>query len=402
MAPIFLKDDFVTRTLLLIVSALCALPLLAAAAALPERPAVEAGAGFIRTTQQADGGFGGFGDGQTFDAIYALRAAGLDPNTVQKGGKSPADFLKAKAPAQSAPAIAAKAALAARALGLDPRAVGGTDLVARVTAAYKADTGRYAADDFGQAVSMLGLVCTGNRALLGTKASEGLSGSQLPGGGWGFDGAADPDTTALAVQALLAAGASATDAAVTRAITYFRAAQGNDGGWGFDPDASNASSTAVVVQALLAAGEPVEGPAYRKGTKTAVTFLLGEQLPDGSFKGFDPAFGTNQVVPALAGRTFCNAVETPIAPAAPAATPTAATPTATPPAAPTRTATATPSAPATPATPTAAPSTPIAAPSPPATGSGHVGGASPGGSWVALGAVLLLAGAGAASAARRR
>jgi len=308
------------------ISILCGAALLALVATLAaaSSPAVDAtarGAAFIRSTQQPDGGFGGFGDGQTMDAVFALRAAGIDPNTVTTGGTSPADFLKAKAPAQTKPGSAAKAALAAKALGLDPRAVAGTDLVSAISTAYNPADGRFAADDFTQGLALVGLGCTGNgvpaSAVLALRHSQGAD------GGWGFEGASDPDTTAIVVQGLIAAGVPRDDTAVAKAVAYFRATQSTDGGWGFDPSESNASSTAFVVQALLAAHEDAEGAAYRRGTDTPLTFLLAQQLPDGSFKGFDPAFATNQVLPALAGRSFCDAPNTVVRPAsaAPSATP---------------------------------------------------------------------------------
>src|SRR5690606_35301173 len=107
-------------------AALLALPIALTDAA-PRPGAVEAGVDYIRTTQQADGGFGGFGAGQTMDAIYALRAAGIDPSTVTTDGASPADFLASVAAEQTAAPAAAKAALAAVALDLDPTDVAGVD-----------------------------------------------------------------------------------------------------------------------------------------------------------------------------------------------------------------------------------------------------------------------------------
>ncbi len=349
--------------LLAIAAVAVALPILAANAALPENAAVNKAAIFIVGTQQADGGFGGFGDGQTFDAIFALRAAGIDPASVKRGAKSPADFLKAKAGSQPTAAAAAKAALAARALGLDPGSVNGTDLLSVVSNRYNDITGRFAGDDFSQSIAILGLACTGGSAPGGSVSA--LKAAQLADGGWGFEGFSDPDTAAIALQALLAAGVPKTDASVTKGLAHLKQTQAADGGWGFDPAASNASSTAFVVQALIAAGEDVESGAYRKGSATPVSFMLSQQLADGSFAGFDPGFAANQVTPALAGRTFCNAVNTPITRSVP--TPTATTtPTATATASPSPSATASPTATASPA----ATRTVTTAPAPPNTGGG--------------------------------
>jgi hypothetical protein len=329
--------------MLLLAAAVVALPVFVATAALPETAATGKAIDFIRGTQQADGGFGGFGPGQTWDAIYALRAGGYDPRFASASGKTTLDYLRANAATQTKPAAAAKAALAAKALGVDPKSVSGTNLIANVTAGLNATTGKYADDDFSQAVAILGLACTGNP--VPGLAVEALKKSQLPDGGWGFGGASDADTTAIALQALAASGAGASDASVVKAIAALKKMQGSDGGWGFDPAASNASSTAYVVQALVAAGEQPESAAYTKSGKTPVSFLLSQQLPDGSFAGFDPVYAAIQAIPALAGRTFCNATDTPTTkPPLPAPTP----PTATPPAAPT-------TAPLPPSTGTAAP-----------------------------------------------
>lgn len=365
------------RTLLLFAAALATVPFALVSA--QSSASIERAVAYIRTTQQPDGGFGGFGAGQTFDAILAIRAAGIDPNTVTTAGKSPADFLRANAAAQSSPAAAAKAALAARALGIPPRDVAGTDLVAAIAAGYNAGTGQYGADPFSQSLAMLGLACTGNSVPSG--AVLALRNARTPEGGWGFEGANDPDTTALAVQALIAAGVPVTDAAVVDALGLLADLQGLDGGWGFDPSASNANSTAFVIQALIAAGR---NPAlFVKNGNTPGGFLASQQQEDGSFAGFDPAFATNQVVPALAGRTFCNAADTSILAQPQPTTPAPTTPSVTPP----------------PITTTAPPVT--TAPLPPRTGSGMGGEGLRLAALIVAGA-LLAAGGGAGLVARRR
>lgn len=374
------------RFLLLLAGAATALPLFAASA-LPETNAVLAGSAYIKSTQTAAGVYGSDSPGQMMDAVLAVRAAGYDPAKDLVGANGPLQFLNATAAKATTPAAAGKAALGARALGQDPKAVNGTNLIAAVTAGYNADTGAYAGDDFSQSIAMLGLACTGNP--VGVKAADALRATEVEDGGWGFGGVADPDTTAIAIQALLASGVPKTDSVVLKALDYLKTNQGNDGGWGFDPNESNSSSTAFVVQALLALGENPESSAYTKNGATPVSYLLSQQNPDGSFKGFDPGFATNQVVPALAGRTYCNAAETPITRTRPAVTPTA-----------------TPTAPAATATSPAASSTPppatTAAPRPPSTGTTRP---SDGGSSFGLllaGLGLASAGAALAAAARQR
>jgi hypothetical protein len=320
------------RRLLPVLAALCALPLLAASAAIPETGAVNRGAAFLKSIQLPDGAYGTDSPGQNMDSIYAVRAAGFDPALDTTGGKSPVDYLLANASAVTSPGAAAKAALAARALGLDPRNVAGVDFIAVVQSAYDPGTGAYAADDFTQSIAVLGLACTGHE--VGALATEALRETQLDGGGWGFGGFADADTTAIAIQALVAAGVPVSDPDVQAALTYLKESQGSDGGWGYDPAASNASSTAFAVQALLALGENPESATYTKDGVTPIAYLLSQQNADGSFQGFDPVYSTNQVLPALAGRTFCNAPSSPITqvrPAEPTPAPTATVPAPRPP-----------------------------------------------------------------------
>ena len=370
-------------------AALVALPIAFVDAA-PRPEAVGRGVDYIRTTQQPDGGFGGFGAGQTMDAIYAIRAAGVDPNTVtNEDGLSPADYLEAVAAEQETAPAAAKAALAAVALDLDPTDVTGTDFHAVITSSYDDETGQYDPTSFSQALVILGLQCTGGS--VPADAIAALEAMQLSDGGWGFADTGDPDNTAIVLQALVEAGVSANKESVANGLAFLASVQAADGGWGFDPSESNANSTAYVIQALLAAGEDPEGEAWTVDGVNPVDFLVGLQAEDGSFPGFDPAYATNQAVPALAGRTFCNADTTDIS--------VEQTPTPAPTQIPTTTP-APPSPTATPESPTATPT--MVAPQPPATGSGADGGASsPAVGAGALGLVLALLGA-AAIAARRR
>lgn len=353
---------------LLVLSTALALPAVFASAAIPETKAVDGGAKFIMANFAADGGFSGASPGANMDAIYALRAAGFDPaKDVTAEGKSPVTYLEATAPSLTMPADAAKAALAATALGINPASVSGTNLVAAISAGFDAAKGTYAADDFSQSIAMLGLACTGNSVPASAVAE--LKSTQLADGGWGFGGSADPDTTAIATQALLASGVTATDTAVTKAIAWFKANQLPDGGWGFAP-ASNVNSTAYVVQSLIAAGQSLDIPQYIQQGASPDTYLLSQQNADGSFNGYDTLIATVQAVPALAGRTYCNAATTPITQTAPGG-PLPTVPTQTPTPTPTSTATATPtSSPPPPPTVTPVPAIPTVAPRPPATGSG--------------------------------
>jgi hypothetical protein len=271
----------------------------------PERAAQDRAVEYIRGQQAADGSFGPLG--QTMDAVLALKAAGVNPAGVTRGGQSAAGFLRAQVRTATSPGAAGKAAIGAVALGIDPRNVAGVNLVKVITDGYDPATGRYAGDEFSQSIAMIALVVAGEP--VPAAATQALITAQLEDGGWGFDGFSDADTTAIAVQALVAVNAPRGGWDV-RATAYFAANQYADGGWGYF-DESNANSTAFVVQALLALRLNPLDAAWRKGSASSISYLLSQQLPDGSFAGYDPAYATNQVVPALAGLTFAESAQGP-------------------------------------------------------------------------------------------
>jgi hypothetical protein len=332
------------RIVALLIAALIAVPA-TLAFALPEQDAVDVGVAYILPTQQDDGGFGGFGPGQTFDAVLAIRSAGIDPATVASAsGKTPADYLAANAASQTMPSAAAKAALAAIAMDMDPRNVGGTDLVAAIEGPYDPSTGRHEESDFSEALALIGLAAVD--ADIPKEAIDSLVATRIAGEGWGFDGAtSDIDTTAVVIQGLIAAGLPASDAAITGSVDWLLAGQNADGGFGTG-GASNANSTAVVIQALLAAGVDPEGEeATSDSGATPVSYLLDTQQDDGTWAGFDPVYSALQAVPALAGVTMLESATAPITKEAPDPPATTATPTATAASSPTTTASATPAAP---------------------------------------------------------
>jgi prenyltransferase beta subunit len=92
------------------------------------------------------------------------------------------------------------------------------------------------------------------------------------------------DDTAAALQALVAAGRPRTSRAVRRAARYLVRAQRPDGGFPLArTGASNAQSTAWAVQALVAAGrDPAQ--IRRGGSRTPLAYLATLAAPDGSVR----------------------------------------------------------------------------------------------------------------------
>lgn len=269
---------------------------------------------WLVSKQEADGGISnGFAAGSdlsaTADAVIALSAAGHDVAALKsKAGASPLSYLQAQVASKKlATGQYAKIAMAVKAAGLNPAQFGGKDLVAMVLAGYNAETGVIGDNVFTHSIAMLALAKAG--ASIPETAISTLESLQSASGGWAFMGAgdADVDTTALAVQALIAAGRPATSGPAGRGLGYLHSLQNADGGFPYQsPSAfgtdSNASSTAVVAQAMIAAGIQPEAWAAAHGNPLSAIIVLqqssGAFAYQASFLG-DNALATIAAIPAL-------------------------------------------------------------------------------------------------------
>ena len=132
--------------------------------------------------------------------------------------------------------------------------------------------------------------------------------AQDASGGWNFAGdptdaaaAADTDTTGLAVQALVAARVRGGDRTLRRALRFLANNLQTDGAWqSFGADDPN--STAVAVIGITAAGyDPTAScwrdmavPALRNTPYTSpITWLKADQASNGRFKSPNDSFGVN-------------------------------------------------------------------------------------------------------------
>ncbi len=277
---------------------------------------------YLKTQQNADGGFGsGFSPdsslSSTADAVLAVVAAGGDLAAFDKGGNTPLTYLAAQAPSAATGGDLAKLILAATTAGENPRQFGGVDSVAKLEALTGASGKIGAATDtfFGHCLAVLALKSAGRPI---PAAAVGLIKiAQQDGGGWAWDGssatAADTNTTAVAVQALAAAGDVPTP--IAQAMSYYHGIQNDDGGWPYQSPSSfgtatDANSTAVTIQAILAAGQDPAGAEWTTATgQTPVAALEALQNPTGAFAWQatardDNLLATVQALPALAGKPF--------------------------------------------------------------------------------------------------
>lgn len=272
----------------------------------------------IAAHQNADGGFSAFSNGAdqapsdvggTVDALIGLAAVGAAPAETLGWLEANADAVRAYATAEGGQA--GKLLVALQGAGVNAAAAFGTDFALELTAAISPTGQLNTTTALNQAWALLGLAAAGAPAP--ESAVQWLLDQQAADGSWddGFGTAGNIDASALAVMALIAAGAER--APIEQAIAFLRSAQQPGGGWeygsGFGP---NANSTALAAQALIAAGEDVssESSPWIKDGVTPSAALLTFQNADGAFQvdfGDGPAanfFATAQSLPALAGVAF--------------------------------------------------------------------------------------------------
>lgn len=266
---------------------------------------------WIASQQNADGGFGKPGKSDpstTSDVVVALGAAqraALDVDltkAVQYLGKQALVFT------QTGPGQAAKLVLAMKAANQDPTDVNGVNPLAIVEKAASTGSGQIGTGLYDHALGILALAATSQT--VPDKAIALVKEKQIADGSWAFDGSTeqgkgDSNTTALMVQALVAA-AHGSDPMVTKAMAYLKSVQAENGAFAYQPAnplVPDANSTALAVQAILATGGDPAGP----GWNNASGALAGFANPSGALRYNDQQrddnlYATAQAIPALASQ----------------------------------------------------------------------------------------------------
>ncbi|WP_089155897.1 prenyltransferase/squalene oxidase repeat-containing protein [Micromonospora sp. NBS 11-29] len=277
--------------------------------------------------------------GLTLDAVFAFAAARVADDS---GARALAwvtrpdvrDGYLGDGTTEAYAGATAKLALAVLVRGGDPTDVGGVDLIARLRSLQSPD-GRFRdrsaygdySNAFSQSFALLALARTGAGAP--PPAAAWLAATRCPDGGYPLLPAqpvctSDVDATALATQALRAAGRPVDAAAGLR---WLLSAQRADGGFADVAGTPNANSTGLAAQALRAGGRPLAWARAR-------TFLVGLQVGcagtpqqrgavDYDGATFDPATApraTAQAVLGLTGAGYADLSATGAAPGAPTLT----------------------------------------------------------------------------------
>jgi len=271
---------------------------------------------WMNEQQNADGSWSGWAGpdpGATCDAALAYAAAGFDPDTVMASGSvtSAMDYLSSTASVyvNNGPDSAGKLALAVEAAGGDAHDFGGVNIVYVLTNTWYSPTlGAFGVptNTYHQAFAILGLTSASEATPV--SATQTLSGLQQADGGWKYDlspapwNTTTPDSTGLALQALIAAGVPATNTSIVSGVLYLENQQNIYGSWS-SWGSPSANSTAYAMQGLLAAGEDLEANEWLKDGHSPYDGLAALQRVDGPFVagGSDNGMATWQAVPALLG-----------------------------------------------------------------------------------------------------
>jgi len=294
-----------------------------AAPTIDHSDAISEALAYLQTKQLPNGGLecwtpGEADDFTTIKTVIAVAAARRPISFLTSiSDTTPLDYLATRAVTYTHaetgtgklfPGRAGMLAVAVVAGSENPYSFGGMNIINELTATYNAATGAYsttaqqgyssgAAGTTNQLWAILGLAAA--QETVPVSATDFLIGLQEAdgSGGWGYGFGGDVDTTALALQALLASGnAEPTHAKVQEGLDFLRNAQADSGGWE-SCGALSADSTAAAIQALVAAGytPATESWAHSPNPHTALT---GLQAGDGSFSG--NALGTAHAIAGLA------------------------------------------------------------------------------------------------------
>ena len=299
------------------VAALAVVPVLAVAAVLAgaafaPQPAEAGSRGvdYLRAAQNRDGGFGGT-KGEASTPLYAAWAGiGIAAAGERCGGPLTAYLRRTGATGRGG--VGGRRADDPRAAGVRERDHGRRPRPARGPAAGPArrrllERPRQR-DGVRRPRPRAAGVPRSSASLL--KALRWVTARQHADGGFSFPGRtgrSDIDVTSGVVQALASVRGRDAGTVGRRAVAFLRGQQRPDGGFPLTAGgASNAQSTAFAVQALVAAGVR-PGAVRRNGSRTATGYIGSLTTADGSVRysrtsAQTPVWVTAQVLPALSAR----------------------------------------------------------------------------------------------------
>lgn len=239
---------------------------------------------YLRAAQNQDGGFGFSPDAASSTAMtgwaaLGLEAAGVDPSSLSRGGKTPLSYLRSTVGGLEDAAALERTILAVEAAGLDSRRFAGRNLVKKLLK-QRGSNGSWGGQVNPTAFGVLALTAAGAGGA--DRSATWLVRKRNEDGGWGFAPGtnSDADTTGAVLQGLAAAGIGS--GAVRDGVGYLRSVQLAGGGFPLSGGGANAQSTAWAIQGLLAAG--VSPANVRKGGRDPFDYLASLQASDGHYR----------------------------------------------------------------------------------------------------------------------
>ena len=295
---------------------------------------------YLRSQQQEDGGFSGFGAEWTLSALAAAKVAPAgvkqtpgspnartwyreligNPASWPEGGEAPVTTYEA-------------AALAAYAAGIDPARVSQQqNLIAQIVAHYDTENPGYYGEPSvfnGTVFGLLALADTNTTAkqrvpqALLDQSVEVIRKNQHTDGGWAYERAegnqaalespAEAEETGAAIAALCGAGVTSGEPVIANAVAYLEQdlkAEASATGAFATEFGPNTDSNAWAVEGLDVCGIDPQGAQFTTSAgKTPIDFLISQQLADGGF-AYEPGdtspdlYSSQDALRALAGAGF--------------------------------------------------------------------------------------------------
>lgn len=279
-----------------------------------DRTAAAKAAAYLRSTQNADGGFGASLTAKsdqlnTSWAVMGLRAAGRD---ARKGGKSGADYMAGAIGSIRSTGDTERTILGLVAGRRSPRSVRGRNLVNELIRKRRSN-GSFSGLVNQTAFGILALRAAGRSKNDGTIRAAGrwLARQQNGDGGFNFQtkgGESGIDDTAGALMGLVASG-QGSRAGRRKAADFLARQQKPDGGLPLTPgQSSNAQSTAWAIQGLVSVGRDPD-KLRRGGARSPLAYLRSLQTGSGVVRysrtsAQTPVWVTAQALTAFARKPF--------------------------------------------------------------------------------------------------
>jgi energy-coupling factor transport system substrate-specific component len=260
---------------------------------------------WLQSVQNGDGGFGASpgdssGAAMTGWSMLGLEAAGVNPLDASSKGRTTVDYLRNNLSEVGSPGDLARTILALEGAGVDPRKFGGSNLVSELLSKRR-DNGSFEGWPASTAYGVIALRTAGATGGLDNSLSW-LRKVQNDDGGWGDEPGlpSTADDTGAVMQAL-----SSGSKAAQRGLAYLREDQRSGGGFPLGGNgAVNTQSTAWAIQGILAAGG--DPSSFRRGGASAPDYLASRQDGDGHYRyskssNQTPIWVTAQALVAAAG-----------------------------------------------------------------------------------------------------